>query len=564
MKSDRSRRLLVTVLIGGIACASPPQPAPTRPPDPSRGRLAERLPPDVQDALLPDIVLRDIPPVAPEARFDVSVVDAPAHEFFASLVEGTPFNMVIDPQVAGHISLSLKSVTLREVLEATRDAYGYAYRTTPYGFHVMPGGLQSRVFSVNYLNIERYGTSLTRVSSGQVSETASESDATTGTSRSGSDGVVSGSLLDTRTRADFWGELVDALEMLLEGREGRSVVPSPHTGLVVVRASPAELREIEEFLGKIENSLHRQVILEAKILEVELKDEYRAGVNWAQLVTNNDARYVFGQTGLGSLANSSISDIAGGSRILNPDLDLPIDEVLGTLNFGGAFTIAAAANHFLAFIQLLETQGRVHILSSPRISTMNNQKAVIKVGNDEFFVTDVSSTTVTGTATTTTPDITLTPFFSGIALDVTPQISDDGEVILHIHPSVSKVIDQTKTITVGGEVQTLPLAFSTIRESDTVVRARSGELVVIGGLMEDIESDDTAGLPIVSRIPLLGRAFRQEADTRRKIELVILLRPTVVESGTWSSLLDETRERLGSMGDDADRLLPSEGYLRAP
>ncbi len=555
-------RSLATALALTLACATPPPPAPTARPDAARGRLAERLPPDVQDALLPDLADEAAAP-APEARFDVSVVDAPANEFFASLVEGTPFNMVVDPGVAGRISLSLKSVTLREVLEATRDAYGFPYRTTPYGFHVLPGGLQSRVFRVDYLNIERFGTSLTRVSSGQVSETAGADSANTDAATSG-DGVVSGSRLDTRTRADVWTELVEALEMLLGEREGRSVVPSPHAGVVVVRASPAELREVESFLETIERSLHRQVILEAKILEVELADEYRAGVNWAQLVTHDDARYVFGQGGLGPLPDASVSDIAGGSGVLNPDLDLPIEGILGNPDFGGAFSIAVAANHFLAFIQLLETQGRVHILSSPRISTVNNQKAVIKVGNDEFFVTDVSSTTVTGTATTTTPDIELTPFFSGIALDVTPQIAEDGGVILHIHPSVSQVVDQTKTVTVGGEIQSLPLAFSTIRESDTVVRAQSGQLVVIGGLMEDIETDDTAGLPIASRVPLLGRAFRQEADSRRKVELVILLRPTVVEHGTWASTLDATRERLGRMGDNADRLLPAEGYLRAP
>ncbi len=107
-------------------------------------------------------------------------------------------------------------------------------------------------------------------------------------------------------------------------------------------------------------------------------------------------------------------------------------------------------NDFAAFIELLETQGDVQVLSSPRIATINNQKAVIKVGSDEFFVTDISSTTVTGTATTTSPDITLTPFFSGIALDVTPQIDAGGRVTLHVHPTISQVTDQQKTITVAG------------------------------------------------------------------------------------------------------------------
>ena len=123
---------------------------------------------------------------------------------------------------------------------------------------------------------------------------------------------------------------------------------------------------------------------------------------------------------------------------------------------------------------------------------MNNQKAIIKVGTDEFFVTDVSTTTITSTATQSTPNIELTPFFSGIALDVTPQISEGGTIMLHIHPTVSQVRDQQKNISIGGAVQTLPLARSTVRETDFIVRAKNGQLVVIGGLMQDRNSEQDA------------------------------------------------------------------------
>ena len=183
---------------------------------------------------------------------------------------------------------------------------------------------------------------------------------------------------------------------------------------------------------------------------------------------------------------------------------------------------------------------------------MNNQKAVIKVGSDEFFVTDVSSDTVTGTTTTTSPDITLTPFFSGIALDVTPQINPQGRVTLHIHPTVSEVTDQTKDITVAGQTQSLPLAYSTVRESDSIVSALSGQVVVIGGLMKAQQQKRDAGLPFFSRLPAIGSLFRQTQSISRKSELVILLRPLVVETGTWEQELSASRQRFEHLGADLD------------
>jgi MSHA biogenesis protein MshL len=220
--------------------------------------------------------------------------------------------------------------------------------------------------------------------------------------------------------------------------------------------------------------------------------------------------------------------------------------------FGGVFSAALNFKNFSALIELLETQGDVQVLSSPRISTVNNQKAVIKVGSDEFFVTDVSSDTVTGTTTTTSPDITLTPFFSGIALDVTPQIDPDGRVTLHIHPTVSEVTDQTKDITVAGQTQSLPLAFSTVRESDSIVSANSGQVVVIGGLMKDQLQKRDASVPLLGRLPGVGSLFRHTQSISRKSELVILLRPMVVESHTWNRAVDASRQRFKSLGSEFD------------
>lgn len=190
----------------------------------------------------------------------------------------------------------------------------------------------------------------------------------------------------------------------------------------------------------------------------------------------------------------------------------------------------------------------MQVLSSPRVSTVNNQKAVIKVGTDEFFVTDISSTTVTGVTTTSTPDITLTPFFSGIALDVIPQIDEDNNVILHIHPTVSDVAEQTKIITVGGQQQSLPLAQSSVRESDSIVRARSNQIIVIGGLMKNATLEDIGSTPLLGDIPLIGPLFRHTNQRSLKSELVILLRPIVVDSdAAWKNRLQKSSKRFRNL-----------------
>jgi MSHA biogenesis protein MshL len=255
---------------------------------------------------------------------------------------------------------------------------------------------------------------------------------------------------------------------------------------------------------------------------------------------------LIGQSGGGSVFDTGFSESRGNSGNLTPGQSLP--NALDSGVFGGVFSMALNFNDFQAFVEMLESQGDVQVLSSPRISTVNNQKAVIKVGSDEYFVTDISSDTTTSTTTTNSTDITLTPFFSGIALDVTPQIDRQGSITLHIHPTVSEVVDQNKSINAFGIDQQLPLAFSTVRETDSVVRAQSGQLVVIGGLMQDTISKDESGIPVLSKIPGLGALFRHTKSSSTKSELVILLRPQVIGSpADWQQTLDASRQRIDQL-----------------
>jgi MSHA biogenesis protein MshL len=286
-------------------------------------------------------------------------------------------------------------------------------------------------------------------------------------------------------------------------------------------------RQVAEYLGVAQANLGRQVMLEAKILEVRLNENFQAGVDWSKVHTNGAGNII----ALGQLGQ--VLDVPAEANPINGVFNLLYQSDPNDPN----------ADPFSAAIDLLEQQGNVQVLSSPRISTINNQKAVIKVGTDEFYVTDVSTTTTSGISSTTTPDVTLTPFFSGIALDVMPQVSANGDIILHVHPSVSEVIDQTKNIQIGDQDLSLPLALSSIRESDSIVKLKSGQVVVIGGLMQNQIVKNDSGVPVLSSIPLLGNLFKQQRDKVVKSELVLLLKATLVKGEEWQGHVDDAEQR---------------------
>lgn len=493
-------------------------------------------------------------PTKPEAaRFNLNSEDTPAKAFFMALVDQTNHNIVVHPDVTGNISLMLQDVTVREVLDVVSDVYGYSYRRNAAGFIVLPATLQSRIFQINYLNLQRSGISRTRVSSGQVSESRDSSQNNTGIvgaqrevqlgNSTRNKQQISGSGIETSYEADFWSELQDTLEQIVGDADGHQVVVNSQTGVIVVRAMPEKLRHIGDYLETIQDIAQRQVVLEAKIVEVQLSDGFRSGINWIAVAQNSSGdTFTFGQQAPPPGFGGDLDNLGGSPVTIQPG-----NPVTGftTETLGSAFAMAFDVGDFNAFLELLELQGETRVLSSPRVSTLNNQKAVIKAGTDEFFVTDISSNTVTGTSSTTSKDVELTPFFSGIALDVTPQISADGEVTLHIHPTVSEVIDQQKVLTVSGETDTLPLAFSEIRESDSIVKARSGQIIVIGGLMRNSMKDESFGTPVLSKIPGVGNLFKSKRSIEQKTELVILLKPIVVDSDdVWTQMADESLQRV--------------------
>lgn len=528
-------------------------------------KAAESKPKPAQPAAVDAALLPPLKAEMPKAKkvleekFDLSISNAPAAQVFMGIVSGTRYSMLVHPEVRGNVSVNLKDVTVFEALDAIRELYGYNYKVDGTRIFIQPLTMQSRVFQVNYLTAVRKGSSDVRVVSGSVSDTPTRQQAVGSTTAPTTTGgglsqAIQSTRISTSSDADFWGELAAAIRTIVGTEEGRSVVVSPQSGVLVVRALPNELRSVEQYLKATQLSVDRQVILEAKIIEVELNDNFQAGINWAAFANGRNHRLSAGSAAPGTVLQTS-GTLAGGvssidyaartysGSMLNslPGQDLVTDPSL----VGGLFGLAFQTSNFAALLSFLETQGGVQVLSSPRIATLNNQKAVLKVGTDDFFVTNVSSTTTTGTATTTTPNVTLQPFFSGIVLDVTPQIDDDGNITLHIHPSVSNVITKNTLINLGGETAlNLPLASSTVSETDSIVRAQDGQVVAIGGLMKTSSTSDKSQVPVAGEIPLLGNLFKQTARASVKKELVILLKPTIVRDGDWSQDILQSRDRI--------------------
>ncbi|MDP2560865.1 pilus (MSHA type) biogenesis protein MshL [Psychrobium sp. 1_MG-2023] len=493
------------------------------------------VPPRITQQLMPSLLQNKSMPI--EKRFDIAAKDVDVRSFFSSLVSQTPYSVAFHNELSGSLSLNLKQVTLSEALEAVSDLYGYRIEKQGRIFQIYPASISTETFSFNYLLLKRNGTSQTSISSGGITERNSNgsnsnnannsSNSRNNNSSGGASGAngnaVNGTYIESVTETNYWQELEKTLTSLISG-EGRKVILSPQSGLVTVRGYPQDIQTVKRFLAQSEENLQRQVILEARIVEVTLHDGFQQGIEWENLLSH---------VGSGDITDFNFST----SPSVISD---PISAALG-----GVASLSFKNANFSGVVSLLSTQGDVNVLSSPRITAINNQKAVIKVGNDEYFVTDVSSTSSSvGDNVVSNPEVELTPFFSGIALDVTPQIDDEGQVLLHVHPSVIDVVEQQKTIELQGGSFQLPLANSSIRETDTIIKSASGDVVVIGGLMSSRTTDNTSKVPLLGSIPLLGELFTNRKEQVKKTELIILIKPVVVGEGTWQKQLEKSQQLL--------------------
>ncbi|MEA5097074.1 MAG: pilus (MSHA type) biogenesis protein MshL [Burkholderiaceae bacterium] len=571
------KKLLLVFLIFGVAACSLTQPRRetydligTEMGKAAEGKAKPAQADAVAASLLPPLTIEmPKPQQQRDERFNLTFSNAPAQQFFMSIVSGTRYNMLVHPDVSGTISATLKDVTVFEALDAIRELYGYEYKVEGTRITIMPLTMQTRVFQVNYLNSSRRGSSDIRVISGSVADAPTTgtgtgtSTTTAGTSSSsGAQRSLDSSKISTTSDNNFWKELRESLEAIVGSKgskDGRSVVISPLSGVVVVRAMPDELRNVATFLKATQLSVDRQVILEAKIVEVQLNDSFQSGINWASFASlraSSSSKSSIGFLAPGSTLSATGSMTSTGNTGITATAGTNLSAPTSTA--GSLFGLAFQNSNFAALISLLETQGTVHVLSSPRIATMNNQKAVLKVGTDEFFVTKVTTNTGTtyssGTTSQPTASVDVQPFFSGVSLDVTPQIDEHDNIILHVHPSVSKVTTVTKEINLGTSIgtMTLPLASSDVSETDSVVRGQNGSIVAIGGLMRHASISDRSQLPGAGDVPLLGNLFRNTNRTTQKRELVILIKPIVVQGDSnWKHDLLDSQQRIEKLAPPA-------------
>ena len=509
----------------------------------------------------PAPVVKAAPAVPRDERFDLVVNSASTRNVFLALVADTRYSMLLHPEVTGTLSVTLKGVTLQEALESIRDVYGYDFKMDGRRITVFPPTLQTRLFNVNYLNSQRRGNSDVRITSGQA-----PSNPPGGTANSSSSGNTGGgstanrqesSQVSTTSTTDLWAEISSTLKTMIGTANGRSVVTSPQAGVIAVRGMPDELRQVESFLRSTRFSVERQVMLEAKILEVELRDGFQSGIDWSILGTKSAIGQASGRAGNPLVSNSNGLPALG----VNTGLALVADTVPLPGASSGILGLSLATKGFEAVLGFLETHGEVQVLSSPRVAAMNNQKAVLKVGSDEFFVTAVQGGSVesgnnnSNGGTTTLPTITLTPFFSGIALDVTPQIDDGGMITLHIHPSVTAVSTVTKQIDLGavGNYK-LPLAYSSVNETDTVVRIPDGNIVAIGGLMQMESNKSRSGMPGSGSNQVTSTLFGNRIETSRKKEVVVLIKPTIIRGiEDWQATAIQARDALDRLDAQLER-----------
>jgi MSHA biogenesis protein MshL len=556
---------------------------------------------------LPTLLQRDMQP-----RFDLLLTDAPVEQVFATLVADTRYSVMLSqrvPQTPGvdRMTLHLKNVTVEEALESIREIYGFEYRIDGTRILVQRAALSSRLFRVDYILGQRRGVSDLQVIGGASSAVSGSGSG--GTGASSGYASTQASALSSSFKTDLWGETEDSLRTLLgcavskatiagvsavpgaaaagtqtrgsSGRAdvnftgdavvgerqrggegcpgGRALSVNPTSGTILVRAMPDELRMVAALLKSMQLSIERQVIIEAKVVDVTLNAGAQQGINWAAFRDGRNRLAVGAAPN--ELLNASRGFVTADGSVAGAALpgDLAPNSTLGSLlgtgltsTANGAFAtglgVAMQFTNFSALLNFLETQGRVHVLSSPRIATLNNQKAVLKVGAEEPFVTNIApgTTNVNSNATVSTPPtLTYQPFFSGISLDVTPQISENGDIVLHVHSMVNVVVEKSKIASPAAGAAYVPFAVNSISQTDSVVRARTGQMVVIGGLMTERTLDQRARVPGVGEVPAAGALFSKGEQQSVKRELVILIKATVVEDETpWQDAIQSSAQRL--------------------
>lgn len=508
------------------------------------------------DELMPGLSISDevLQPV--EERFNIAANQEDARQFFSNLVAGTQYGVLVSPDIDGEISISLPNVTIDEVMQAVEEAYDYSITRRGNIYQIQPPTLQTKMFTIDYLDVQRTGSSSVQVTSGGGGG-AARGGQTGGLSGGLSGGGIGGGLggvgglggtggvgatsgvggasgggggqISTSVQTDFWTDLTDTLESMLEGEddeESGRVIVQPQIGLVMVTAMPRDMARVEEYISRAQGILSREVTIQVQFLEVVLNKGFQTAIDFD----------TFGPGGADGTDNTIVAQFESGGDSTAQSISNPLAITTNFTDFASVF-------------RLLDSRGSTQVLSSPSLKVLNNQKAVFQDGDQEYFQVSAGSSVVnSGQAVTQSASNDLEQFFSGISMDITPQISADGTITLHVHPTITTVTEQTKPI--GG--QQVPLARTSVRELDSIIRAEDGKIVVLGGLAYEREVDEASGIPYASDLPGVGAAFDQRRRTTVKSEFIILLRPVIASAQSEQQLLQERSNRVDNINRSLD------------
>ncbi len=523
-------------LIGAVGCASPPKQERSRLPAQKMETSRPQAPPEekLQELVIPQ---KEEAKKVPEKLYSFFARDSNVQDILLAFSKEDEYNIVIDPELTGKVTIDLKRVTLREALDAILTPLGWTYRVEGKFIKIIRPQMETRLFTLNYLATRRTGKREVYASTGGGLQATvlpgQQAPAVTPGGRTGFSDLIS---VD---EMDLWKDIQRGLETIIFGgtdekapaadlekatwaksdAKGRKLIVNKSTNVILVTDYPHNLNKVASFLEAMEGSSQRQVTIQAKIFEVILSDEHKEGINWK--VIESLPRIVNLSWGLTNKAGTTgFPGVTGGFTLSDTTTGTTI-QTPGTFKikpFGGTLAIGTdvALSDIMAAIA---EQGDVKILSSPTISTLNNQKAIIRVGNQDVFFTSgvvvAGGETVVQTFQPVTIDV-------GIILDVTPQISEDGTIIMNVHPSITEKTGEK--VTPDGKT-TFPLL--SVRETDTTVKVRDGQTIIIAGLMQEKNEDSYVGVPVLHSIPILGGLFRYKNEKKRTSELVIMITPTL-------------------------------------
>lgn len=581
MNAVLKRPLLTGLTLSSLLLAGgcvPPQAFDTSPGHISQPtQTAELAPPPAPVKAAP--ALPPPRPSAPVPTYTVVVNDVPVKDLLFSIARDTQYNIDLHPGITGNVSLNAVQEPLPAILDRIARQANLRYEMNGRTVSILPDTPYVKTYTVNYVNVARNTTSSVGVAA-QIASTGGSVGSSTGgsTGSTTSTGNSSTTTVSSESNNDLWTVLADNIRTILAGtravtqsNEERAarldaekaaraervsqaeaaskagagaanlftaafanqpigdgkydVAVNPVGGTITVLGTAKQQELVQQYLDRVMQSAQRQVLIEATIVEVSLKDQYRAGIDWSKALQ--------GATGW------SINTLGGGTNALADTLT----------PFVQATYTRSGSNGFTAAIDLLESFGNTKVLSSPKLMALNNQTALLKVvDNLVYFNVKADTTTTANVGTTTTFTTTPQTVPVGIVMTMTPQINENGMVSLTVRPTISRnvgfVRDPNPSIPADIPNQVPVIQ---VREMESLLQIRSGQTVILGGLIQDDSNNARDGLPVLSRPEGIGAIFGQHERINSQTELVIFLRPIVVSNPTLES--DELRQ--------FQRLLPS-------